>query len=107
MKHRRKIDILNLAIKPVILSPVASLIVGALAPPAFALIPPPNVLVSRPLHPPESVMPQHRNYVDPTPELAWRQCADAGDYLYDPRYHWERAEHLRHEWHEHVDYDFD
>jgi len=62
--------------------------------------------------------------------LTWRQYADAADYLYDPRYHWERAEHrwhderagqhaerrveerkeraehLRHEWHEHVDHDF-
>jgi hypothetical protein len=57
MKNRRKIEILKLAIKPAIMSPVASLIVGALALPALALIPPPDVPASRPLHPAESVMP--------------------------------------------------
>jgi hypothetical protein len=97
MKNRRKIDILKLAIKPAILSPVASLIVAALALPALALIPPPNVLASRPLRPAESVMPHHRNYIDPTPGLAWRQYADADDHVYDPHYNWERADRLAHE----------
>src|ERR1700674_4338676 len=97
MKNRRKIELLKLAIKPAIISPVASLIVGALALPALALIPPPNVLASRPLRPAESVMRHHRHYIDPTPGLAWRQYADADDYLYDPRYHWERAEHRWHD----------
>ena len=130
MKNRRKVEILKLAIKPAIISPVASLIVGALALPALALIPPPDIPASRPLHPAESVMPHHRNFIHPTPGLAWRQYADADDYLYDrdPHYNWERAEHplarahgarraqrhvneraehLRHEWHEHVDRDYD
>src|SRR6202158_5780123 len=89
MKNRRKIEILKLAIKPAILSPVAScLIVGALALPALALIPPPKVLAS-PLHPAESVIRHHRDYIDPTPGLTWRQYADADDYLYDPHYNWE------------------
>ena len=104
MKNRRKIEILKLAIKPAILSPVASLIVGALALPALALIPPPNVLVSRPLHPTESVTRHHRHYIEPTPGLAWRQYADADDYLYDPHYNWERAERLAHERHEHAEH---
>jgi hypothetical protein len=104
MKNRRKIEILKLAIKPAIMSPVASLIVGALALPALALIPPPNIPASRPLHPAESVMPHHRNYIDPTPGLAWRQYADADDYLYDPHYNWERAEHLAHERHERAEH---
>jgi len=104
MKNRRKIEILKLAIKPAILSSVASLIVGALALPALALIPPPNVLASRPLHPTESVMGHHRHYIDPTPGLAWRQYADADDYLYDRHYNWERAERLAHERHEHAEH---
>jgi len=86
MKNRRQIALLKLAIEPAILSPVASLIVDALALPALALIPPPNVLASRPLHPAESVMPHHRNYIDPTPGLAWRQYADADDHVYEPHY---------------------
>src|ERR1700682_2651103 len=112
MKNRRKIELLKLAIKPAIISPVASLIVGALALPALALIPPPDIPASRPLHPAESVMPHHRNFIHPTPGLAWRQYADADDYLYDRDPHYngeraerlaqrhvnERAEHLRHEW---------
>jgi hypothetical protein len=104
MKNRRKIEILKLAIKPAILSPVASLIVAALALPALALIPPPNVLASRPLRPAESVMPHHRNYIDPTPGLAWRKYADADDHVYDPHYNWERAERLAHERHERAEH---
>ena len=118
MKNRRKIEILKLAIKPAIMPAVASLIVGGLALPALALIPPPNIAANRPLHPAENVMPHHRNYIDPTPGVAWRQDADADDYLYDPHYNddylydphynWERAERLAHErqeraehrWHE-------
>jgi hypothetical protein len=97
MKNPRKIDILKLAIKPAIILPVASLIVGALALPALAIIPP-NVSASRSLHPAESVMPHHRNFIDPTPGLAWRQYADA-DYLYEPHYNQQRAERLAHEQH--------
>src|ERR1700682_366776 len=104
MKNRRKIELLKLAIKPAIISPVASLIVGALALPALALIPPPNVLASRPLHPAESVVPHHRNYIDPTPGLAWRQYADADDHVYEPHYNWERAERLAHERHERAEH---
>jgi hypothetical protein len=104
MKNRRKIEILKLAIKPAIMSPVASLIVGALALPALALVPPPNTLASRPLHPAESVMPHHRNFIHPTPGLAWRQYADADDYLCDPHYDWERAERLAHERHERAEH---
>jgi hypothetical protein len=79
MKNRRKIEILKRAIKPAIMSPVPSLIVGALALPALALIPPPDFPASRPLHPAESVMPHHRNFIDPAPALAGRQYADADD----------------------------
>jgi len=104
MKNRRQIEILKLAIKPAIISPVASLIVGALALPALALISPPNVLASRPLHPAESVMPHDRNYIDPTPGLAWRQYADADDHVYEPHYNWERAERLAHERHERAEH---
>jgi hypothetical protein len=104
MKNRRKIKILKPAIKPATMSSVASLIVGALALPALALIPPPYVPTSRPLHPAESVMPHHRNYIDPIPGLAWRQYADADDYLYDPHYNWERAERLAHEGHERAEH---
>src|SRR5258708_2273780 len=101
MKNRRTIEILKLAAKPALkMSSVTSLIIGALALPALALIPPPNVPASRLLHPAESVMPHHRNYIDPTPGLAWRQYADADDYLYDPHYNWERAERAAHERHE-------
>src|ERR1700694_3248235 len=104
MKNRRKIEILKLAIKPAILLPVASLIVGATALPALALIPSPDVPASRPLHPAESVMPHQRNYIDPTPGLAWRQYVDADDYVYDPHYNWERAERLAHERHERAEH---
>ena len=104
MKNRRKIEILKLAIKPAIMSPVASLIVGALALPALALIPPPNIPASRPPQPAESVMPHHRNFIHPMPGLAWRQYADADDYLYDPHYDWERAERLAHERHERAEH---
>ena len=104
MKNRRKIEILKLAIKPAIMSPVVSLIVGALALPALALIPPPNIPASRPLYPAESVMPHHRNFIHPTPGLAWRQYADADDYLYEPHYDWERAERLAHERHERAEH---
>jgi len=144
MKNRGQIDILKPATKPAIVLPVASLIIGGLAFPALALIPPTNLPASRPLHPAVSVMPQHRSFIDSTPGLAWRQYADADDYLYDPHYQRERAErlaheryderaehrwhhderveraghraksrvkqraeHLRNEWHEHVDRDYD
>jgi hypothetical protein len=103
MKNRRNIEILKLAIKPAIMSPVASLIVGALALPALAVIPLPNVPASLPLHPAESVMP-HRNYIDPTPRLTWPQYADADDYLYDPHYHRECAERLARERHERAEH---
>jgi hypothetical protein len=100
MKNRRKMGILKRAIKPAIISPIPSLIIGALALPALALIPPPDFPASRPLHPAKSVVSHHRNFIDPTPALARRRYADADDYRYDPRYSRERAQRFAHERHE-------
>jgi hypothetical protein len=104
MKNRRNIEILKPAIRPAIMLSVATLIVGALALPALALIPSPNIPARRSLHPAESVMPHHRNYIHPRPGLAWQQYADADDYLYDPHYNWERAERRAHERHERAEH---